>query len=376
VDWCHNSAMPAAPHVHDDAVRILDSTLRDNSRPIALLVGAGAGCSILTPDGPLIPAIAGLTDLVRSTVTPRNGSLSILEASFVADGKSGATIEDWLSRVRTLLTIVGSSDVRGLDAAALEGLEKSIVEAVAQIVAKDLPDEQGGYGEVARWAAGFDRSHPVEIFTLSYDLLMEQALERAQVAYFDGFLGSFQPFLDLRTMEEDTLPTRWARLWKMHGSINWKMKDGQAFRTADWSSANIEGALIHPSHMKYDQSRRMPYLAMQDRLRAFMKQPGAAIITIGYSFGDQHINELIEEGLRVNQAAVCFGLLFDKLANFREATEFATRSTNLRLQAPDAAVIGGREGAWERGPAGGALPNLGDFNEFGRLLARLTAPRS
>jgi hypothetical protein len=359
---------------HKDAVRILETTLRDDSRPLAILLGAGGGCSIEEAGVPLIPAIAGLTDMVRAEVGAKSKTLSALEATFVADGNSQSTIEDWLSRLRTLITIAGSESVRGMDAAGILEAEKMIVNSVARIVAKDLPKENmGGYGDLAAWAAGFDRSHALEIFTLSYDLLVEQALERSKVAYFDGFLGSFEPFLDLRTMEEDSLPTRWARLWKMHGSINWKLKNNLAFRSAISSDTNFDDALIHPSHLKYDQSRRMPYLAMQDRLRAFMKQPGAALITVGYSFGDQHINELIEEGLRINPGSVCFGLIYENLDKSQAASEAAVRSLNLRLYCADGAVLGGKSGEWLTDDKKKALTNYGDFNELGLLLRRITS---
>jgi hypothetical protein len=360
------------PHAFADAALTLEKALRDGSRPVAFLVGAGGGCSIYVGDKPLIPAIKELTVQVREKLAAAGDSaLPVLEASLAEDGIVAATVEDWLTRLRTLLTIVGDSEVRGLKRDQVDSLESAIVEAIASIVAVDLPEVESGYSALSRWGNGFDRSRPLEIFTLSYDLLMEQALERAQYSYFDGFLGSFEPFLDLRTMEEDTLPARWTRLWKLHGSINWKLRDGVAFRTADWRTGKFEGALIHPSHLKYDQSRRMPYLAMQDRLRAFLRQPGAVLITVGYSFGDQHINELVEEGLRVNAGSVCFGLLYENLDNFPEAKAVAERAENLRIYARDAGVIGLRVGTWVSAPDA-VIQNLGDFNELGSFLKRVS----
>ena len=54
--------------------------------------------------------------------------------------------------------------------------------------------------------------------------------------------------------------------------------------------------VIHPSYMKYQESRRMPYLAMVDRLRAFLKQPTSTLILCGYSFRDEHVNEVYRDG--------------------------------------------------------------------------------
>lgn len=367
------TARMSKPSTHDssDAVNILEMTLVDGSRPLALLIGAGGGCSIMTKIGPLIPAIAGLTVDVQSAIKAKT-TLKILDDSLKEDGNSKPTVEDWLTRARTLITVVGKDTVRGLTKAELETLESEIVVAIAKRVAVTLPAGDSGYESVARWASEFDRSHPLELFTLSYDMLMEQALESNHVSYFDGFVGSYEPFLDLRAMEEDNLPNRWARFWKMHGSISWKSRDGMTYRTAEWKNGKFDRTLIHPSHLKYDQSRRMPYLSMQDRLRTFMRRPGAALITIGYSFGDQHINELIEEGLRVNPGAVAFGLLFDDLADFDDAVELATRESGLRLYAKDAAVIGRVSLPWAMLPSGELVPRFGDFNTFGGVLDRIT----
>jgi hypothetical protein len=84
-----------------------------------------------------------------------------------------------------------------------------------------LPEERTPYTELAAWIGGTDRWHPIEIFTPNYDLLMEEAFERLEIPFFDGFSGSFQPFFDPSSISNDDLPPRWARLWKLHGSLGW-----------------------------------------------------------------------------------------------------------------------------------------------------------
>src|SRR3546814_16422857 len=105
-----------------------------------------------------------------------------------------------------------------------------------------------------------------------------------------GFVGSSRPFFDQRAIEEDALPLRWTRLWKLHGSINWRFnKQSKAiFRSREKSDADLE-LLIHPSHRKYDESRRMPYFVMIDRLRHFLRNDGRPVapIALGYPFSDE-----------------------------------------------------------------------------------------
>ena len=104
--------------------------------------------------------------------------------------------------------------------------------------------------------------------------------------------------------------------------------------------------VIHPSHMKYQESRRMPYLAMIDRLRAFLKKPSATLILCGYSFRDEHINEVILQGLEYSQTAVAFALVFGVLDNYVHALKLASKCNNLCLLAKDGAVIGNQKSKW------------------------------
>ena len=233
-----------------------------------------------------------------------------------------------------------------------------------------------------------DRDFPVEVFTTNYDLLMEQALERLRVPYFDGFVGSHRTFFDVSSMDEDRFPARWARVWKLHGSINWRQsKDDQVVTRGESFSPGEERRLIHPSHLKYEESRRMPYLAMIDRLRAFFRHSPVVLVTCGFSFSDQHLNEVIQQGLEGNATAICFALLHGKLEVYGEAIQLATVRPNLNLLASEAAIVGRRRGSWsastdeaasnvEKTGAGAALLEgpppprflLGDFARFGQFL--------
>jgi hypothetical protein len=213
-----------------------------------------------------------------------------------------------------------------------------------------LPSDDTPYHNLAAWVGGVRRSHPVEVFTPNYDLLVEQAFEKQRIPYFDGFVGSNRAFFDLPSIEQDTpgnyvFPPRWARFWKVHGSINWwRTKDGNIERRG--GTADGDQQMIHPSHLKYDESRRMPYLALLDRLRNFLLRGQAVLITCGYSFSDRHLNDAIIQGLGGNSTAVCFGLLFGDRAKYPDAIAAARSRSNLRLLAVDGAVLNTIERDW------------------------------
>jgi hypothetical protein len=144
-----------------------------------------------------------------------------------------------------------------------------------------------------------------------------------------------------------------------------------------------------PVSFKFDQSRRMPYLAMLDRLRAFFQGKDAPrLVVCGYSFLDDHLNEVLLDGLRGNRNAQCFALMFSGLNQHPRVVEYAQRQSNLTVLAWDGAVVGTRVGGYRAGTAGGqehapwlleetqsageskeAYPRsrLGDFHYFGLL---------
>ena len=187
---------------------------------------------------------------------------------------------------------------------------------------------------------------------------MEQALEEYRVPYFDGFAGALRPFFDLRGMEEDKLPSRWARVWKLHGSINWYHDTDRGVLRGGPNETGLK-RVIHPSHLKYDESRRMPYLAMMDRLREFLKKPSSVLVISGYSFRDEHINEVIIQGLQATPTAIAFALLFGELTQYSMAVKLASQRTNLTLLASDSAIVGARKGKWmERVPGSGMYDDI------------------
>ena len=337
------------PHDPFRQIDYLQQCLSNDKRPLGLFLGAGCPAAIRSADNsPLIPDIAGMTEQVRARLGSSEDLgplLQLIEDHFATDGCTDPNIEDMLSHIRGLRLVAGKGKARGLTANELDQLDIGICDVVTDLADKDLPSTPTPYHATARWTDAVGRDYPVELFTTNYDLLLEQALEVCRVAYFDGFAGVQRPFFDIRAMEEDTLPSRWARVWKLHGSLNWYY-DPKRGVLRGAQSPGVLKRVIHPSHLKYEESRRMPYLAMIDRLRAFLRQPSSALVIAGYSFRDEHLNEVIIQGLQGTQSAIAFGLLFDELDKYPDAIALASQRPNLSLLARDGGVIGGRRSKW------------------------------
>lgn len=344
--------------MHDPlhCINQLRQVLAADKLAVGFFLGAGCPCAIRVPtkqgdgDEPLVPAIEGLTKKVSDSLCKHDGlstAFSRLKRTFTDDGRNKPNVEHMLSRIRILREAAGTKSARGISARHLDALDEQICRIISSVADKELPDMSTPYHAMARMARGY-RNPPLQIFTTNYDLLAEQALESLHVPVFDGFVGSARPFFDQRATEDEQLPERWARVWKLHGSINWRFKKetNQILRTRITSDG--DELLIHPSHRKYDESRRMPYIVMIDRLRSFLRNNGrpVALVVLGHSFSDEHLNATVVESLRANPSAACYALQYRCLAEYSTANRLAMTEPNLTILARDGAVIRKRQSAW------------------------------
>lgn len=381
-------------------VSFIQQALSQNRKPIGFFIGAGCPLSVRvnqreeggnTVSDPLIWDVAGLTRIIAERLTsPDKTSPSTWDKVVkivVDDGGNGENIELILSRIRVFASVAGNGDVRGLSADELLTLDDEVCKVISMEVTKSLPSKDSPYHNLAIWSRAIRRERPVHVFTTNYDLLMEQALEETSAPYFDGFIGARKAFFDLGAVEdEDLLPPRWTRLWKIHGSLNWRLENGTSVVRSD-QKTEAQSYLIYPSHLKYDQSRKMPYLAMLDRLKAFLLAPSALLFICGYSFADEHINDIICRSLETNPTAHVFACVHGDLEDVRYtlARQCASATPNLSLLGFDKAIIGRNLGSWVSDDID-ALPlppgvlvksgdeiklRLGDFAALGALLRGL-----
>lgn len=345
-------------------LKYLRQTLSQNKKPLGFFLSAGCPLAVNMPEwkSPLIPDIAGLTKFVNEELQSKDkkkkNNYDLLLEELIKTGKNNPNIEDILSFVRALKQVAkGAKDVRGLTEKDLTELEKGICEKIIEKTSVALPNYQTPYHQLAQWIHLIDRGDsPIECFTTNYDLLLEQAFEETGVAYFDGFVGSRQPFFDLRAIEDSLIPKHWTRLWKIHGSINWCLNSKQEiYRSTEINKG--DSCIIDPSHLKYDQSRKMPYLALIDRLNSFLRQQSAVLITCGYSFSDIHLNDTIVNALKANPTSMVIALLHDTytyededkktVSRYEKAFSYAKGRFNLSAWTFDEAVIGGQQGKWK-----------------------------
>jgi hypothetical protein len=194
-----------------------------------------------------------------------------------------------------------------------------------------------------------NRTVPIEIFTTNYDLLFETAFETVRVPVFDGFVGTSHAFFYPECLDDESLlPTStWIRFWKLHGSVNWVLKNIAGRKRIIRSVPTESGEMILPSLRKYDESRKQPYVGYIDRLSRILNSEHALLITCGYSFGDEHINAILYGALDNRSTVNIVALSFLDLDENDSLVKEAVRRSNLTLIGPNGGVISGLWGLWQ-----------------------------
>ena len=400
-------------HDPQRVVELLRDHLAAHDKQLLFLFGAGTSSAVDTAPPPaagvkpihmpLVPALAPMTAECKVAVealSAKHGvAWSALEAECTALDLA-PHIENMLGRIRLKIDAAGVGDeVLGLSNDQLETFEGAIR---GEIVRLSSPAEASipshlPHDDFAMWVRHARRKHPVEIFTTNYDVLIERSLEHARVPVFDGFVGSYAPYFSPDAIENDlTMPGyEWSRLWKLHGSINWDLRQGSVVRT----TGACAGEMILPSHRKYDESRKQPYLALIDRLARSMAREGALLITCGYSWSDDHINAVILAALDTHPANHAIALVYPELADLPHLCTLAEKRENLVVVGPLEGILRRERAEWAlprqindatasfldiafdsdalpdngSGPVSGQM-RLGDFNWFCKFVVAMDSP--
>lgn len=348
----------------------LGAKLATRSRHVCTFFGAGTSKACGLPD------IAQLQGRILENLNNEQKAL-------LTQLLSGRNLEQGLSRLRRISALLDADQTLD-NFTAQSALDLDL--AICQIIIKELDISNANHTPsryFAAWLARTNYHMPVEIFTVNYDLLLETALEEMQVPYFDGFIGNLRArfqtdLVEIRPgSEAEGIPAFFSRLWKLHGSVNWAWEDDRQIVRVGQPVSNEMAAAIYPSDTKYEESRRVPFLVLQDRMRRALHQPETLVLVAGYSFGDAHLNELLFDAAmrreRTEIVVFCYSAIPDILA------AQALLTPNLQVLGNQEAIIGGVRANWaeiEEECAGIYEGNsflLGNFSKLAEYLAKSTS---
>jgi len=140
---------------------------------------------------------------------------------------------------------------------------------------------------------------PLRVFSLNYDLCLETACEQKDVDLEVGF--NKERKWDWRLFTEvnpDETPDMY--LYKLHGSTNWYYDNDDRLTYSD-SPNTIEdnnAAIIFGT--SYKLQYKDPFLFLAYEFRKWVLDC-KIIVCIGYGFGDDHINKIIQQALNHNE---------------------------------------------------------------------------
>lgn len=351
---------------HDprEHIRGIHQILISDKKRIGFLFGAGSSFATGVPTV-YVPVIDEMTNRVIAGIAsaPPEFASAVKEIQKEIGGTE-FNIETLLSSIEAKRAVIGNGTLNGLNAlgfSTLAGLVKMhVVKIVSVHVTLSSEDRiKLAHSKLSSWVSKARRRFPAEIFTTNYDYLFEIALEGSGIPYFDGFSGSYEPFFCPEAVEDVKAYSHLVKLWKMHGSLGWTYREHDK-AVVRLPSPPDESILIYPSHLKYNTSKKQPYVGLIDRLCTFLQQDDAVLITCGYAFGDNHINERIATSLRRGANSHVIAMYYDQYQdkdkkNFHSLTDvknkvrsMATHETGGKMSVYGLrhAVIGGKFGEW------------------------------
>lgn len=158
-----------------------------------------------------------------------------------------------------------------------------------------------------------DRSLPRPwVFTTNYDHFSELAMDRLGIPYANGFSGvverRFNPASFRYALAEqlDVASRKWTAvdafvyLCKLHGSVTWTEDDHGLFPIREvWPPAPANQMMIYPTPAKQNSSLGSPYADLFREFQSRIVREQSVLITAGYAFGDEHLNNIIYQALTI-----------------------------------------------------------------------------
>ncbi|MBU2492386.1 MAG: SIR2 family protein [Bacteroidetes bacterium] len=363
---------------HDprEFIRGLQQILISDTKRIGFLCGAGTSMAAEMRDKngeivyknekkrnpfPLIPGIKTMTEEILKKIDDAEliKALEIIKEELEDTEKdenrkkNAFMLENIISSVDQKLRVIGKGVLCGINKEKLKILREQIQNEVKNFVSvhsnKDIKllTVDFLHSKFATWIINASRKYPVEVFTTNYDYLFELGFESQNLPYFDGFVGSYNPFFDPVSVENDLLIPNWTRLWKLHGSLGWGYDETEKkiIRSRQSSDDRI---VIYPSLLKYDDSRKQPYVSYIDRLSTFLKKDDGVLFISGYSFGDEHINEAIVNSLAQSKSSSVIAFIYNEnIVENDLPIIIGKRSKKMMICSNRKALIGGVFGNWK-----------------------------
>lgn len=234
---------------------------------------------------------------------------------------------------------------------ALVNIQKRIVSRMREICPElggadfsNFSEKLQPYRDLIRRLVGYRRPQQprVKLFTLNYDTVIETACDLNGTMCITGFEGRHIRVLNPTTFDLDPVFQATSEssvyypnvvhLYKLHGSIDWHLVDVDGIpEIVEDSNASAESVVIYPCHTKFAEALDVPYYEMFRRLGEAVSRSQTVVLTLGYGFNDDHVNQLL---LRAYKNPSCQIVLCEPRVTGEEAQGNRFLASMLKVAAP------------------------------------------
>ncbi len=343
------------------------------SEHLSLVVGSGLSHAVhrmATSD--ILPGMSGVSWTEYAAEIQKEAKRSALAA-----GREDGNIEDQIRVASELLRgleIVASTKDKNDPVAkrvgnlhtelerVLNAFAASILKGEADLKAAGIETRERAFNYLVSFLMSFasrtgtrDR---LQLFTTNYDRFIEAGADAAGLRLIDRFVGQLAPIFRSSRLDVDMHynppgmrgDPRYlegvARFTKLHGSVDWIDCDKNIHRIGIPFGAETIGPyltdtglpsvkatqlMIYPNSSKDRETASYPYVELFRDLAAAACRPNSTLICFGYSFGDEHINRVIEDMLTIPSAHLVIISTNDPLGRIMKTYERIGRRAQITL---------------------------------------------
>lgn len=315
---------------------------------VVVLTGAGCSCSSSLGGktlGDLENSVLDLLEVIYRQKSSKN--LEKLITSRKAS-KDAAGFEQWLSYLSNVHYLLSKDNSPITDVSwggefslsskelstLLKNMEQAIYAYCALTLTEPYEEPAGHHAFLSKLLARDPSLGRTHLFTINYDTVFEQALDHLGAQYQDGFVGKVRPRFDPSVYGLDIYYPgevsegrvrrydKFLHFYKLHGSINWcapyqdkriELQDVALSSFNSWQQ--LEGAqekakafselfgetdtsiVILPTAKKFADTLELPYAHLFRIFHQRLQEPQTFLLIIGYGFGDDHINQIIDDAM-------------------------------------------------------------------------------
>jgi hypothetical protein len=160
----------------------------------------------------------------------------------------------------------------------------------------------------------------VNLFTTNYDMAFDYALDNLVVHYINGFMGVHNRCFRPEVYEYDLYypgqsvtgkvhrAEKVLKYYKIHGSLSWLATKPTVSNTYGIKEIPLNNEfkvdenkelMIYPCVSKKSFTLDLPYSELFRQFSQAINQPQSVLFCVGYSFYDEHINDIIKQALSI-----------------------------------------------------------------------------